>query len=81
MRKGYFFLMGFCLLLAVMLPGCPSMPTEYVEADELTYDAVSGPYSAYYEADETLTEEQKQSKRDVLLTWKLRIAEAKKRAK
>lgn len=69
------------VFLALPLAGCGSMPKEYVEADELTFDAVAGPYSDYFEADDSLTEDQKQSKRDVILTWKLRIDEAKKSAK
>lgn len=82
MRSLFFTLaMLSCFLALPLLSGCGSMPQEYVDADEATYNAVAAPYSAYFEADESLTEDQKQSKRDVILTWKLRIDEAKKTAK
>lgn len=81
MRNLYCVLALLAVFLALPLASCQSTPAEYVKADEMTYQAVEGPYTAYFEADENLTEDQKQSKRDLMLTWKLRIDEAKKAAK
>lgn len=81
MRKLFCVLAMLSVFMALPLGGCAGMPEEYVLADELTVDAVGPDYLHYVEADESLTEDQKQSKRDVISTWQLRVIEAKKRLK
>ena len=78
MRK-LFFLALLSMFMALPLVGCAGMPEEYVEADQLTLDAVGPDYLHYVDADESLTPDQKQSKHDVVNTWELRVIEARKR--
>lgn len=78
MRKGYWFLMGFCFVVVAMLPGCGSIAKEYVAADEATMNAVSPEFRKYVEADSSLSEEDKALRYATLDSWSYRIAEAKK---
>jgi predicted lipoprotein len=58
-----------------LLAGCEgiSVADAYVQADQLTYDAIAPSYRAYVEADEKLDAASKQSRMRLLETWKLRI--------
>lgn len=68
---------GLFVLLLLLLPACATMPAEYVAADEATRAAVWPDYARYFEADPELSDDDKQSKRDVGLTWQARINAAK----
>lgn len=66
----------FCAAAAlVLLTGCEgiSVADAYVQADQLTYDAIAPSYRAYVEADEKLDAPSKASRMRLLETWKLRI--------
>ena len=66
----------FCALAAVsLLASCEgiSVADAYVQADQLTYDAIAPSYRAYVQADEKLDPASKQSRMRLLETWKLRI--------
>jgi predicted lipoprotein len=58
-----------------LLAGCEgiSVADAYVQADQLTYDAIAPSYRAYVEADEKLDAASKQSRMRLLETWQLRI--------
>ncbi|MAA63843.1 MAG: hypothetical protein CL581_03560 [Alteromonadaceae bacterium] len=58
-----------------LLAGCEgiSVADAYVQADQLTYDAIAPSYRAYVAADEKLDAASKQSRMRLLETWKLRI--------
>ena len=78
------------LLLLAALPllfaGCGSIATEYVAADELTYNAIEPEYRKYVEADPKYQEPNDPTKLNDsgkmriadLDSWKFRIDEAKK---
>lgn len=70
-RRGYFFLLGFCVALAALLCGC--VDRNYREADAATFDAVAGEYLEYVEEDDKLTADQKQTRLDTILSWKARL--------
>lgn len=58
--------------LALLFVGC-NVQQEYVKADKATYDVIAPDYLKYVEADANLTDDQKQSKKDTVATWRLRI--------
>ena len=59
----------------VLLSSCEgiSVADAYVQADQLTYDAIAPSYRAYVQADEKLDAPSKASRMRLLETWKLRI--------
>ena len=61
------------LILALVVGGGCSVPAEYVEADQKTYDVVAPRYTKYVEADPVLTKEEKERALRTVATWKLRI--------
>jgi hypothetical protein len=64
----------FLIVLCALLASCGSTPqTLDVIADRATYDAVAPGWLRYVDADPALTEEQKQTRRDTVATWDLRI--------
>ena len=65
----------FCLLVGST--GC-TVAEHYVEADQETKEFVVPDWTKYFEADSTLTEDQKQLRRLLIQSWERRIEEAKK---
>lgn len=65
-------------LCALALCGCPSIATEYVDADKATYDAVEPEFRKYVAENTKLADEQKQLRYATLDAWKLRIEAAEK---
>jgi hypothetical protein len=78
MRNGYFFLLGFCFMVALMLPGCGSIAKEYVAADRATFDAVEPEYRKYVESDAALDDDAKALRLATLDSWGYRIKQAEK---
>lgn len=76
MRKGYFFLLGFSFVLALLMPGCGSIAKEYVSADRATYNAIEPEYRKYVEADESLGDAAKALRYATLDSWKYRLDQA-----
>lgn len=68
------------LALALALTGCPSIATEYVDADKATYEAVGAEYRQYVTDDSKLSAAQKDLRFATLDSWKLRIEAARKDA-
>jgi len=66
------------VLLALTLCGCPSIATEYVQADESTLESVGAEYRQYVTDDAKLAQEQKDLRFAKLDSWRLRIEAAKK---
>ena len=77
-RKGYFVLLGFAVVLALMLPGCGSIAKEYVGADRATYNAIAPEYREYVEADADLDDDAKALRLANLDSWDYRITQAEK---
>lgn len=73
-----------CLLflLLLVLAGCPGCPagTTYVDADQLTYDAIAPEYVAYVSSDVALTPDQKERRFQTVRSWEGRLKEAKRDA-
>lgn len=63
-------------LLLLLLAGCAGVPADYLQADKGTYAAIAPEYERYLDQDETLTGQQRESRRDTLATWELRIRKA-----
>ena len=78
MRKGYFFLMGFAVVLATMLPGCGSIAKEYVGADRATFEAIEPEYRRYVDTDDSLDDDAKALRLATLDSWRYRIEQADK---
>lgn len=74
-RKGYFPLLGFCLLVLAALTGCGTVPKQYVEADRLTLEAVK-PYMA--DTIKGLEGDEKASLEGVMNSWETRVQAAEK---
>lgn len=68
-------LLTFALVLCgvSMIGGCMSPDADYVAADKANFEDVGEDYLRYVEADQTLTEEQRQAKRDSVALWRMRI--------
>ena len=62
--------------IGALSTGCASPRQTYIEADLLTHFAVAPEYEEYVDADESLDEEQKQDRHDLVDSWKRRIDEA-----
>lgn len=77
-RKGYFTLLGFCLLILAALTGCGTVPKQYVEADRKTLEAVK-PYMD--KQIETLTGDEKALAEGVMRTWESRVKAAEESTK
>lgn len=62
-------------VLGLVCLGClgPSARAGYVAADRQTFEAISPEHEEYVDQDDTLSEEQKQLRRDALTAWELRI--------
>ncbi len=72
-----FALSGWLLLLAVgaiavLCVGC-SVPSGYVAADRLTYDAIAPEYKLYVSEDPDMSEEQKERRYANVSSWDARI--------
>lgn len=65
--------MGAALLVAILLSGCESPRNTWVRADRATFDALAPAHRRYVEADESLDDQQKQARYDMLRSWELRI--------
>lgn len=63
--------------LIILLALCGSCVSPDTAAEQATFDAVAPEYLTYVEADEALTEEQKQLRRDTIETWRRRLEAAK----
>lgn len=63
----------FLLILVLVLAGCSSVEYKaYVQADKMTYKAISAEYKSFVE-NSKLDKEQKQRRLRLLDTWKKRI--------
>lgn len=74
-RKGYFPLLGFCLLVLAALTGCGSVNRDYVESDRATFTALTPHIEARIA---TLPPERAQSLRDLMDSKRILIEEAEK---
>lgn len=61
-----------CLMFCLACASC-AVDEGYRAADGATYRAVAPEYLDYIEDDEALDDEQKQSRRDTVATWRQRI--------
>lgn len=67
------------LFLVLLLSSCQSETPAYVQADRLTFDAISPKYLAYVQTDPALDAGQKKARQDLVRSWRARLeaAEAK----
>lgn len=61
-------------LLVLLFVSCVGGPSP---ADLATYQAIGKDYVRYVEADLSLTESQRQSRRDLVESWRLRVGAAR----
>lgn len=64
------------LLILTLASGCGALNEKYVEADRATYEAIGARYKAYVDADETLTDLQKRSRKNTVDSWDARVSSA-----
>jgi hypothetical protein len=62
-------------LILILCAGCAAntVPADWVAGDRATYNAVAPEHAAYIDADNTLTLEQKQRRKNTLETWRVRV--------
>ena len=64
----------FVLITAVLLFGCSSADMKaYIAADQQTYDAITPEYLEMIESSDKLDKDQKERRKRLIETWKLRI--------
>lgn len=66
------------LFVAISLTtvGCQSIAPEYVAADRATYEAIAPAHRRYVEADDSLTQPEKDRRYRLLQSWRLRLEQA-----
>lgn len=62
--------------LVLALAGCGSLDATYVDADRKTLDAIAPVYLRYVEADDDLTERERERKRSLIRSWEHRLQDA-----
>lgn len=72
------FLALLSVFLALPIVGCGSIARDYVDADELTLNAISPEYRRYVENDPTMSEDDKNLRYANLDSWAYRVEQAKK---
>lgn len=63
-------------VVAVVTCSCIQPSAEYVKADRSTYDVIGPAYRGYVGTDGRLTDEQKQRRRDLVESWRIRLEKA-----
>lgn len=65
----------FVFVAVLWLVGC-TIPSGYVVADRMTYDAIADEHRAYVQGDPLLTKAKRQRRLDLVDSWDARLLEA-----